>query len=250
MAEKTSSVSSLVYESLSPDHVSSSLKLELERYETRKKNTGFHGDAFLISAFMTAMQNATQFVESGTHLADTLEFMASCFPTKRCFSCEIDQAKFQAAHKRLSDKNNVVLVPEASPNFLKLLNTCFPSFVHSKTCFWLDAHLEGVPLPIREELAIITSHFSDYQIFIDDFLVPGQAQFGFDSYSDGTLELSTIEPHLAPGTYGGLFPNYDQKTSLHHPLRGWVYLTDNKSLVTEISRVLGGRVDQFEIVRR
>jgi len=250
MAENTNSISSLVYEYLSSDHVSSSLRSELEQYEARKKNTGFHGDAFLITAIMTAMQNATQFVESGTHLGDTLEFMASCFPTKRCVSCEIGQSKFQAAHKRLSDKNNVFLVPEASPKFLKLLKTCVPSFVHSKTCFWLDAHLEGVQLPIREELASITSQFSDYQIFIDDFLVPGQEQFGFDSYSDGTLELSTIEPHLAPGTYGGLFPNYDHKTSLHHPLRGWVYLTDNRLLLAEISRVLSDKVDEFEIVRR
>ena len=50
--------------------------------------------------------------------------------------------------------------------------------------------------------------------------------FGFDSYPDGTIDLDYVMRHLNPRSdYVLTLPRYREKSSTHHPLRGWACLS-------------------------
>jgi hypothetical protein len=91
-----------------------------------------------------------------------------------------------------------------------------------RVLFWLDAHGYGFEWPLRKEISFITTNFERAYILIDDFKVPGLDCFGFDEYDGQVCSFEYIKSALNPGLeYRLCYPNYKERTSAHHPLRGW-----------------------------
>ena len=60
---------------------------------------------------------------------------------------------------------------------------------------------------------------------IDDFKVPGLECFGYDVYEGQECSFEYINDSLNPQLdYNFYYPMYTDRTSKHHPLRGWVLI--------------------------
>ena len=109
-----------------------------------------------------------------------------------------------------------------SPDALAEVLSEFPADKVDRPAFWLDAHFHGVPLPLGKEIATVTGAYERAHMFIDDFQIPDRPWFGFDAYPDGTICIDYLAKHLdRRHEYVIVFPRYKEKTSTHHPLRGW-----------------------------
>lgn len=77
-------------------------------------------------------------------------------------------------------------------------------------------------MAVEKELEFITARFESAYILIDDFKVPGRDYFGYDQYQEQICSYDYVKGSLNPGkTYQLYYPTYQDKTSKHHPLRGW-----------------------------
>ena len=183
---------------------------------------GFHGDRQLLSLIDAMSQECRYFIETGTNVGTTLAYVAQKYPHLQCLSCEPDQAAFDQAVKNTEGLANVHLFNQASQEFLAILRTQYQIAFDQTTLFWLDAHGYGFEWPLQTEIAFITEHFQSAYILIDDFLVPGAAMFGYDSYQGQICSFEYIKNFINPHvTYRLYYPNYTERTSRHHPLRGW-----------------------------
>jgi hypothetical protein len=122
-------------------------------------------------------------IETGTYLGDTAGYMAmvSRVPV---LTCEQNKKLCSLAKMRLQDIPLVKLFNLDSRVFLRELSK--DKSITGRECFfYLDAHW-GKELPLKEEIQIITSCWDKFVIMIDDFKVPGDDGYIYDSY--GTLE--------------------------------------------------------------
>ncbi len=124
----------------------------------------------VITAYMRAY-DILEFVETGTHIGDTLAFIAR---DKRVHatSIELDEGYFRAAEERFATYSNVTLLHGDSAELL-------PPLMHSirrPTLFWLDGHYSGdgtgrgdLVTPICAELeSILDSQVKGHVVLIDD----------------------------------------------------------------------------------
>ncbi|QDU67266.1 FkbM family methyltransferase [Engelhardtia mirabilis] len=183
---------------------------------------GFHGDAYLLRLVAWLAARSEVFVETGTNLGTTLGYVARTFPSLRCLSCEPDPASFEVARHHVADQPQVAINRQTSQEFLGHLATIGSELFERPTLFWLDAHGYGFDWPLREELAFIGERFQQGFVLIDDFLVPGHPEFGFDQYEQHVCSWDYVRESLAPGWRHRLYyPAYTERTSSFHPLRGW-----------------------------
>ena len=163
------------------------------------------------------------FVETGTNVGSTLAYFAQRYPNIPCLSCEPDLEAFRHAHENVSGLTNITLYNQTSQQFLETLSEKHPEIFTKKVLFWLDAHGYGFQWPLKEELAFITKKFKQALILIDDFKVPNKEMFGYDEYDGQICSYDYIKDSLSrlDRTYQLYYPNYTEKTSQHHPLRGW-----------------------------
>lgn len=135
-------------------------------------------------------------VETGTFTGSTTEYLLSQ-TSVAVHSVEIDPARFLAAGERLFRyRDRSILSCGDSRAFLKQLanDDQFP-----KDCvfFYLDAHWND-DLPLREEVALICSHWAQSIVMIDDFQVPDDAGYGYDNYGEGRkLSLNYLPSPIA-----------------------------------------------------
>jgi hypothetical protein len=110
------------------------------------------------------------FVETGTYLGETLEYIArSGVP---CTSIELSPQLFAGAQKRFKRFSNVVLKQGDSAQQLPIVLDA----VFCPTLFWLDGHYSAgitvgsaLATPIGSELSAILRHpIKDHVILIDD----------------------------------------------------------------------------------
>ncbi|PZR40047.1 MAG: hypothetical protein DI538_05155 [Azospira oryzae] len=195
---------------------------------------GFHGDDFLIQFSSSLLKDCSHFVETGSAEATTLSFVSKNNPHLSLISCEADEVVYRHAIKQVEGLTNVDLRNQLSPEFVYKLTSENPAIVNGKVFFWLDAHGYGFKWPLLEEVDFILNKYPQSFIFIDDFKVPGQPQFGYDVYEEQECSLDYLEPALRK--YNNLkiyFPKYSEKTSEYHPLRGWVLITQLSHPVLE-----------------
>jgi hypothetical protein len=83
---------------------------------------------------------------------------------------------------RLADVPRLTLEHKDSRSFLRDLRAVVPAT--SRCLFYLDAHWHS-DLPLAEELRIIRDAWREYVIVVDDFQVPGDPGYHFDSYGRG-----------------------------------------------------------------
>ena len=70
----------------------------------------------------------------------------------------------------------------------------------------MDAHW-GEDLPLKEEVEQITNNYLNYLICIDDFAVPNDNSWGFDSYEGTKLDIDMLLKNLENTKI--YFPDYN-----------------------------------------
>jgi hypothetical protein len=112
----------------------------------------------------------TQFVETGTHLGDTLAYIAQ--RVVHATSIELDEAYYRAAKQRFVRYPNITLLQGDSAKLLPEL----VRQLRTPALFWLDGHYSGgdtakgeLDTPVSAELeAILDSPVKGHVILIDD----------------------------------------------------------------------------------
>lgn len=202
---------------------------------------GFHGDDYLINLVNKVIGNCTYFIETGTNVGSTLGYVAREHLTIKCLSCEPDKKAYAHAVVNVSQEN-VTIYNENSQDFLVRLEKNYQRIFGENVMFWLDAHGYGFEWPLKQEISFITNKFKSAYIFIDDFKIPDCNWFGYDSYDQQECSFEYIKDSLNPRLrYDICYPNYVDKTSFFHPLRGWclIYFGPNKlEIPAELANIL------------
>ena len=187
-------------------------------------NIGFHGDKYLIKLVDYLVgQGVSYFVETGSNVGTTFTYFAKRNPSIRCFTCEPDDEAFSILEKNASSLNNVHLYHTTSQEFMDKLQ-CeedYKKIVNSKVLFWLDAHSYGYEWPLRQEISFIAKNFKNAYVLIDDFKNSKHDVFGYDEYDGQVCSHNYIQKSFGNIPYQLIYPDYTEKTSEHHPLRGW-----------------------------
>lgn len=124
----------------------------------------------VLSAYLK-QYGLTQFIETGTHLGDTLAYIAQQ-KSVHATSIELDETYYQAATHRFNGYRNVTILQGDSGKLL-------PELLHqlqNPALFWLDGHYSGgdtgkgeLDTPVSAELvAILNSPVKGHVVLIDD----------------------------------------------------------------------------------
>jgi len=204
---------------------------------------GFHGDRYLLQLVEALAKESNVFIETGTNVGSTLAYFARKYPATKCFSCEPDDSAYSLARENTEKLENVSLFHGTSQQFIENI-LANENWVFSEQClFWLDAHGYGFEWPLNQEIEFITTRFESGFILIDDFKVPGQQQFGYDTYQDQICSYDFIKDSINPAKSSQLYyPTYSDQTSMHHPLRGWGLLVMERDDF-RIPESLAGRIE-------
>jgi FkbM family methyltransferase len=209
-------------------------------------DVGFHGDEHLLGLSRHIAGKSKIFIETGSNVGSTLAYVAKNNPQIRCLSCEPDRSAFEQASANAGKYANVALFNGTSQQFIEHLTKHKPEIFSEQCFFWLDAHGYGFEWPLKKELEFITGRFNSAYVLIDDFKVPDRDYFGYDQYQEQICSYDYVKDALNPGkAYQLYYPTYRDKTSKHHPLRGWgllVFGHDDfripEQLVDKIERAL------------
>ncbi|MGA1864745.1 MAG: hypothetical protein ACMUHX_06750 [bacterium] len=197
-------------------------------FKKRKKRVfdffelGFHGDKYLLELVNIIIPDCNYFMETGTNVGSTLAYVGRNYDHVKCLSCEPDTEAFNNAIKNTSGLANISIYNESSLEFILRIKLEYTHLFNKNVLFWLDSHGYGFKWPIKEEISFITANFKSPYILIDDFKVPGLDCFGYDEYSGQECSFDYIKDALNPNLSLRLYyPIYTERTSRHHPLRGW-----------------------------
>lgn len=164
----------------------------------------------------------TTFVETGTFLGETTEEMART--GLDVFTVELDERRKHFLAEKLQHYPLVHLTIGDSRDFLRAL-VSEPRCPLQTVLFYLDAHWNA-DLPLREEVEFIVKTWRRSVIVIDDFQVPGDSGYGYDSYP-GVGELT--QDYLVPLPLTHFWPKLPSKQE-NGACRGCTVLTwDNKT---------------------
>lgn len=149
-----------------------------------------------IMAALAAALPLDGFVETGTFRGMTTSFARDTMGLT-VHSVELNPRFYAFCKWRFRHDPGVLLSFGDSRAFLRSLPSA-PAPARARLLFYLDAHWND-DLPLAEEVAVVASSWPEWVIVVDDFEVPGDPGYGFDSYGDGlALRLADI-PLEAPG---------------------------------------------------
>jgi hypothetical protein len=131
-------------------------------------------------------------LETGTNLGTSTEYFAYLTGAD-VWTCESQALYFRAARRKFRDIRSIHVWHGNSVDFLE--QAAHDGSIPKKdVLFYLDAHWESY-LPLREEVRIITEHWDDPWILIDDFQVPDDPGYIYADYGPGAaLVLDYLEP--------------------------------------------------------
>jgi len=155
----------------------------------------FNGQARRVELFRELLSEFefSAVVETGTFRGTTTDWLAR-HSTGTVYSVESNARLLGFARARLASRRNVVLVHGDSGTFLDELLADRDRRDLSRVLFYLDAHW-GADLPLLHELESIFASGVPSVVVVDDFEVPGDAGYGYDSYAGGhALTHAYIEP--------------------------------------------------------
>jgi predicted O-methyltransferase YrrM len=225
----------------------------------------FHGDKLYQQLVLTIITHfhASSFVETGTYLGETSEFVARTALPLPILTCEVRESFFRSAAKRLRKYPHVEVVEQSSVEFI--WNAIEKKLLGPMPLFYLDAHWYDY-WPLLDEVETITSHLSRCVMIIDDFQVPGREEFIYCVGGGGSPEFSgrtTVDDRICNfdlirkslgdlDEYSLLYPNYGPHDAFQDPgeqaLIGYVAIF--KNLLTEFES-LGNLKDikeKFKVV--
>jgi hypothetical protein len=176
--------------------------------------------------------------------------VARTHPHIQCLSCEPDLQAFQHAVSNSAGLLNVSIYNETSQEFMNRLKQHHAHLFVENTLFWLDAHGYDFRWPLKEEIAFITANWKRAYILIDDFKIPGLDCFGYDEYQGQVCSFDYIKDALNPTiAYNLYYPNYTERTSVHHPLRGWVLIEFGREEASKMPDSLRNKVRLVQTVK-
>jgi hypothetical protein len=142
-----------------------------------------------------------RFVETGTHMAWTLMYIAKRYPDLPIYSAEIDQQYFASSVHNSKPYPLIRLFNMNSPDFLKLI---YNELKKGLSFFWLDAHWWQY-VPLRDECKIVAT-LDKYVALVDDF-ASNDPRFGGDVFAGGhENNLTYLADILGKKCY---VPNYE-----------------------------------------
>lgn len=152
----------------------------------------FNGQEFRRQIFLELIQHVSfsAIVETGTYLGTTSEYLheSSRLPV---YTVEQNDRYFGFAKTRFRSNGGIAVAHEDSRTFLQRI-VADPKYRQQQLFFYLDAHW-GKDLPLKEELAIIFEALPGSVAMVDDFKVPGDDGYGYDSYGeDRVLDLEYL----------------------------------------------------------
>lgn len=198
--------------------------------------SAFHGDPNYQKIVPLIIKDfkATAFVETGTYLGHSSEFIAIQFPALPLFTTEINDSFFDLAQQRLSAYPQVKQFKKHTLDFLK------QDLIHfdlgERPVFFIDAQREQ-DWPLIEELTFIKEHYQNAILVVDDMQVPGQPQFPYDNYGgDKVCDLPHIAPILKDFCKNCLIPTYTaEKTEPYTSLSGYgIFALNQDEFLQEI----------------
>ena len=194
---------------------------------------GFHGDAYLLALIDRLLPFVDGFIETGANLGSTTRYVADRFSGLTVLSCEPgDEAAAEAA-RNVADYSNATVYSEFSPDFLHHVFTYAPQLNGALNCHFLDAHGHGFKWPLADEIAFITRQQCGV-IIVDDCRVPDRPEFKYSKYAGQECCLEYIEAALDPRhEYDVVFPDYQDRTSQHHALSGYVLIAFGTPLLQQ-----------------
>jgi hypothetical protein len=174
-------------------------------------------------------------VETGTWTGDSTGYLAMSTGLP-VYSCELHRIPHTIAKMRLSDLPQVRLELADSRAFLRsLANT---KVAQRRCLFYLDAHWHS-DLPLAEELSIISRAWREYVIVVDDFRVPGDDGYCFDSYGPRkTLSIQVFGPEFSKNGLVAFFPTAPSSEETGYR-RGYVVLAPRGALADTVSEIEG-----------
>jgi len=174
-------------------------------------------------------------LETGTYIGDTAGYMAerSQLPVH---SCEINQIFFSLAKMRLKAFPSISLYHLDSRDFLDLLSNR-PEITRNECFVYLDAHW-GKNLPLKEEISVIASRWEKFIIMIDDFQVPDDDGYIFDSYGPfDRLNLPYLRKTLAKYDLCTFFPSMPSREESRTRPTGCVILAKNNEYAHPLRQI-------------
>jgi hypothetical protein len=163
---------------------------------TAASDVGFNGQAARKEIFNELIQTIDFqcIFETGTWIGNTTGYMSEQAKIP-VFTTEISRRYHCLAKMRLSGFNNVTLENLDSREFIRKLADD-PGLRKARAFFYLDAHWYE-SLPLKEEIELITQHWDQFVIMVDDFEVADDKGYGYDNYGrDKALTIEHIRPLL------------------------------------------------------
>lgn len=188
----------------------------------------------LFHAILKACSIST-IVETGTFRGVTTEYIAKNFDGK-IYSCEVNRQYFDRASARLAMFANVDLRLMQSEALLESL-LAMPALQEQSVFFYLDAHWNK-DVPLIEEMSLIFNSHVPSVAMIDDFEVPSDPGYGFDTFGNNQklcLQMLARFRGLLSHAY---FPSEPADTETG-PKRGSMIFTNSAQLAREIETLKG-----------
>jgi predicted O-methyltransferase YrrM len=141
----------------------------------------FNGQVNRLDIFREILDvcNISVIVETGTCRGATTEYMGRIFSGK-IYSCEVNRRYFEYAKRRLANLTNVEVQLIDSRRLLEQLFNL--RLLRGKSIFfYLDAHWNE-DLPLLGEISLILNSNVPAVVMIDDFEVPSDQGYGYDTY--------------------------------------------------------------------
>lgn len=131
-------------------------------------------------------------IETGTYFGTSTPHLASLVSGKT-FTIEIDPKVFQETKMRLSQNfpmfDITCILGDSATQLEKLLENLDPG--SEKILAYLDAHWQDA-LPLASELGALAKWGGNWIAIVDDFMVPGDAGYGYDRYGSEAISKSQV----------------------------------------------------------
>ena len=198
------------------------------------ENIGFNGQRIRKMIFneLCRIFSFEAIIETGTFTGNTSGYMAE-ITNLPVYTSESNNVLDALARKRLEVINNINCYLMDSREFLKVLAE--KDINNKKVFIYLDAHCHD-DLPLKQEIEIICQNWEVFVIMIDDFQVPWDAGYGYDSY--GMTKVLSLKYFIPVFKQNGLIPFFPASPSIEETgaKRGCVILTKRGDYSEHIGR--------------
>lgn len=174
-------------------------------------------------------------IETGTEYGFTTKYFSQF--CENVLSIEKSKPIFKIAKKNLKNEKNVKLILNDSKNLKSILETeNSDKKIENidQIFFYLDAHSED-DYPLLDEISYIVNNYKNYILLIDDFEVPNDENYGYDSYRGKKLNIKFIRNLLTKNEVI-FFPKIPSHKETGR-LRGYTIISKNETFNNTLENI-------------